>query len=192
MLDGLWSERSESCGAEVGAGAPHPVADAAVEDIGVPASRNDRLVCRGPDSQDHLGILSEPPRQGSRRLPGIASGTRQRMRAIGSLKYPDCGWGMPAVALRLPARVFRALGLSGVSRGPPCPDRASCSSSGWFRNSVARRGQQGMLEEGLADAQPSQAACRRRLAAPSVGVGVRSAGSQPARRPHREPRAAMY
>jgi hypothetical protein len=64
IREGLWPGRSELCGAEVGAGAPHPTAGAAVEDVGVPASRDDRFVCRVPDSEDHLGILSERPRPG--------------------------------------------------------------------------------------------------------------------------------
>jgi len=78
---GLWSGRSGLCGAEAGAGALHPAAGAAVEDVGVPARRDDRVVCRVPDSEDHLGILSERRRPGQPAPAGIASGTRQRLRA---------------------------------------------------------------------------------------------------------------
>ena len=122
MLDGVWSGRSELCGAELGAGAPiwRPVR---VEDVGVPAGRDDRLVCRVPDSEDHLGVLSERPRPGQPAPAGIAPGARQRLRAaISSLRFPGVAAG-EFQQLRPGCRpgAFRALGALRALARPARP-----------------------------------------------------------------------
>src|SRR6516162_2568419 len=110
---GWWSGRSGLCGAELGPGALHPVAGAAVEDVRVPASRDDRVVCRVPDSEDHLGVLSERPPPGQPAPAGIAFGTRQRLRAaIGSLSYPGVAdWESQQLRSGCRPGAVRALGV---------------------------------------------------------------------------------
>jgi len=153
MPGGLWSGRCELCGAAVRAGALHPAAGAAVEDVGVPASRDDRVVYRVAGSEDHLGILSERPRPGQPAPAGIASGARQRLRpATGSL---SCPWVAAGEGQHLRSGggpgAFRALARPGL----PGPGIVQLEWLGQERRrrSVARRGQQGVLE-GLACAQP--------------------------------------